>query len=132
MFLTSLWRMLTPVVSTIAVAGIIVIGLFGLVLGPLCYDSPGSPNSICKVVRSQLVAAALLSIGVTVAIVLIVIIVIEVYSRKFDAREDRLHGIFVYKPPLKFTDEEIGPIKERKFDLNLEGREKQLKIVLTA
>ena len=50
------------------VLGIIVIGLFGLVLGPLCYDSPGSPNSICKVVRSQLVAAALLSIGVTVAI----------------------------------------------------------------
>ncbi|XP_063717985.1 uncharacterized protein LOC134845071 [Symsagittifera roscoffensis] len=130
MSLSSLWRVFTPVVSTIAVAGIIVIGLFGLVLGPLCFSNPGSPDSICKVVRSQLVAAALLSIGVTVATVLIVIIVIEVYSRNFAPREDGMSGMLVYKSPLKFTDEEIGELKGSNFCTNFEVRKKENRIGL--
>ena len=104
--------------SIFDVAGIILIGLFGLILGPMCYGKPGAPHSVCKAVRSQHVAAALLSIGVTVAIVLVVILIIEIYTRKFDNREDNFNSAYMYKSPLKLIDAEMAVASENKFDLD--------------
>ncbi|XP_063717537.1 uncharacterized protein LOC134844666 [Symsagittifera roscoffensis] len=85
-YLAAFWRLGTVVLSTSFVAGIVLVGLAGLYLGPKCVNNPGKPHSICVLVRSSQVGGALIALGVTISGVFALICAIEIQTRYFPTR----------------------------------------------
>ena len=92
-------------------------------VGPVCYSNPGKPHTVCRIVRSQYVAAALLSVGVTVLTVLIAIVIIELYSRKiYEPRLTSAGNIYKIK---KNASTDAASVDDKSVDLEEEEEEKR-------